>query len=383
MNRRKVRIFTGGKNIKLARRVCDELEMPLSRVEHQGLFNDGDEQIEIGECVRGCHCIVFQTTVKPESIAWTEFKLICKALKDAKAESIIGIISNFGGARQDRRDDKRVPVTAKVIAQELDILGINRLVIMDIHADAIENYFSNVGIEKISSKPLYTARFKILQEEGKRVFAGPDLSAAKTLAVPMSKEIQPSSVATVAKMRLTGETTEILWTLGDVEDALVDILDDILASGGTASGAADKFHEGKARDIRLNVPHAMLVGEFVAKLRNPNITKIRVTNSTPFTFGIPDDVLNKMEVLDVAPLFAEAIKVILENDPAYSIHRILTPGYWLEHVRRNKLVLPREDWPIETEDEKKCLDLMIKIAAAREKEIRRHIQETSSYRAKS
>ncbi len=380
MDTRKVRLFTGGRHPDLAKGICDCLDLPLGRINHQALHPDGDEKIDIGECVRGCTCIIIQTTVKPEATSWSELFLLIDAIWRAHAKEIIIVVPNYGGARQERREQNRVPITAKVIADGIESCKVSRAIFLDLHADAIDGFFNNTRVEKLTALPLTIAILSDM-ERNNLVFGGPDLHAAKVIAVPMSKALQPSTISAIAKIRTNDRETETLFVLGDTNGKDVECGDDLLTTGGSADGAANSWCSSGAREVRLNITHPMLVGNFEKNLSNPRISRIRVTNSTPLTHGIPEGILAKMDVLDVAPLFSEAIKVVLQDDPGYPMHRLLTPQFWLEPARRGKILLSRKDWSIETKEERELLELMLKVASQREAKIKEYINATASRRS--
>ncbi len=359
----KVKIFSGLRHPRLTKRICDYLDQPLGKVNtiKPSYHADADDFPLIDESVRGCHCIYVESTVKPAALSWMHTLMMCDALHRAHAREITVIIPNFGYARAERKESDRTSISAALISAFLETACANRIVLLDPHADAIQGFFKRMWVEKLTALPLFSS--VLLRETmGQRVvLGGPDLNAAKMYALPMRKALPKATISAIAKIRVDDEEVEVLEVLGDVQNGDVEEFDDLLTTGGTLGTSAKAWIDRGALSVRANVTHPMLVGGYAEKLKNPNLSRIRVTNSTPLPATLPTEVRQKLEVIDVAPLIGEAIKVILDDSPTNPMHRLFEPATWQDGMGE-KLVLPDDDWTFEEPEETEIAGLLVQLA---------------------
>jgi len=360
---KKVKIFSGRRHPKLTRRICDYLGEPMGKVntEKPSYHSDGDDFPLIDESVRGCHCIYVEPTVKPAALSWMHTLLMCDALRRAHAREITVIIPNFGYARAERKEMDRTSISAALISTLLETTGANRIVLLDPHADAIQGFFRDMSVEKLTALPLF-ASVLLRETLGRRVvLGGPDLNAAKTHALPMRTALPGATISAIAKIRCGDEEVEVMEVLGDVQNADVEGFDDLVTTGGTLGTSAKAWIARGALIVRANVTHPMLVAGYAEKLKNPNLSRIRVTNSTPLPATFPEELKEKLEVIDIAPLIGEAIKIILEDSPTNPMHRLFEPQTWQDGKGEN-LVLPQDQWDYEELEETQIAELVVQLA---------------------
>ncbi len=299
----KLEIFSGNANKGLAEEICKELGKKLGGMMVER-FSEGEIRVKIDDNVRGKDVFVIQPTCPPPNENLMELLIIIDALKRASAGRITAVVPYYGYARQDRKDQPRVPISAKLVANLLTVAGASRILTMDLHAGQIQGFFDipldhlfavNVFVEYITSK---------LKLEN-YVVVSPDVGGIKT-ARAYAKRLGVG-LAIVDKRRISPEKAEAMNILGEVEGKNAILVDDLIATGGSLIEAANALRRAGVKKIYAAVVHGVLSGDAVKKIESSILEHLIITNTIPM-----DDrkASSKIKVLSVAPLLAEAIKRI-------------------------------------------------------------------------
>jgi len=298
-----VLIFTGNSNRKLAEAIADEIGIPISDA-FVGKFPEGEIRVKINENVRGKDVFVIQSMCPPatnDNIM--ELLIMIDALKRASAKRITAVIPFYGYARQDRKDQPRVPITAKLVANLLTVAGAHRVLTMDLHAGQIQGFF-DIPLDHLLAAPVFLNYFRKKKIKN-LIISTSDIGGIK-LAWYFAERLKTELVV-VDKKRSGPESVEAMHLIGDVKGKDVLIPDDMIATGGTLVQAA-KFLQAKgARKIYACMTHGLFSGTAVDKVINSPISEIVVTDT------IPQDArkgMKKLTVLSVSELFGESIKRI-------------------------------------------------------------------------
>ena len=296
-------IFTGGSNPQLATKVAENLNANLGAIK-VGTFSDGEINVEITENVRGKDTFVIQSTNFPAEKNLMELILIIDALKRASVRSITAVIPYFGYSRQDRRiRSARVPISAKVVADMLSNAGVTRIITLDIHSEQIQGFFSfpmdNIYTANLMVKSLLD-NYKV---EDLQVVS-PDTggvirarSVAKTLGV--------EDLAIIDKRREKANESEVINLIGDVENKVCIVPDDLIDTAGTLSNASHALKEKGAKEIIAYITHPVLSGNAIENLNNSAIDKLVVSNS--IDIGDKSKKCPKIDVFDISPILSQAI----------------------------------------------------------------------------
>ena len=309
----RMRIFTGNANPRLADAVCRHLNISLGRAV-VGRFSDGEVMIELLENVRGRDVFVLQSTCAPTNDNLMEVLVMVDALKRASAARITAAIPYFGYARQDRRPrSARVPITAKVVADMLSTVGIDRVMVMDLHADQIQGFF-NVPVDNIYATPI------LLGDLWKRNYdnllvVSPDVGGV-VRARAIAKRLD-SELAIIDKRRPKANVAEVMNIIGDVDGRNCVIMDDIVDTANTLCKAATALKEHGAKRVYAYCTHPVLSGGAVPRIAESDIDEIVVTDTIPLTEearGCP-----KIRQLSCAQLLAETMTRISNEESVSSL----------------------------------------------------------------
>jgi len=298
----KMIVFSGNSNKDLASKICKNLKLKMG----QGLisrFSDGEVRIKIEENVRGKDVFVVQSTCSPVNESIMELLIMIDALKRASANRITAVMPYFGYARQDRKDQPRVPITAKLIANLLTTAGANRVLALDLHAGQIQGFF-DIPVDHIFAIDVFVDYFKKIGENN-LVIVSPDVGGIK-MARAYAKKFN-AGLAIVDKRRNSPEATEVMHILGEVNGKNVIMVDDIIATGSSLVEAAGALKKSGARKIFAAVSHGILSANAVEKLENSDIDYLVVTDSIPLG---EEKKSKKIKTVSVSKLYAEAIKRI-------------------------------------------------------------------------
>jgi ribose-phosphate pyrophosphokinase len=315
---RELKIFSGRANPQLAKDICDFLHLDLGSIS-LGKFPDGENFCKIEEDVRGRDVYLIQPTCPPVNDNLMELLIMIDSCKRASAARITAVIPYFGYARQDRKDEGRVPITAKLVANVITRAGADRVLAMDLHAPQIQGFF-DVPVDHLYAAPALTNYFQNQSlDPNDIVVVSPDEGSIKR-AIGHSKRIG-GKLAIIDKVRdnpLHTQQKNIIG--GPVEGKICLMFDDMISTGGSICGAARLVHEAGAREIHLAATHGVLCGPAIQRLREAPIKSLVITNTIPLT---PEKRLDNIHVLTVAPLLAEAIRRIHSNK---SISQMFSSG---------------------------------------------------------
>ncbi|MGD9045130.1 MAG: ribose-phosphate pyrophosphokinase, partial [Desulfobacterales bacterium] len=273
-----ISIFTGNSNLTLAQKICEYLHLPLGNAQVK-TFSDGEIQIEIDENVRSKDVFVIQSTCAPVNDNLVELLLMIDALKRSSARRITAVMPYFGYARQDKKVAPRVPISAKLVADMVAVAGANRVITMDLHAGQIQGFF-DIPVDNIFAAPLLIEyiRSHFLNN---LVVVSPDAGGVER-ARAFAKRLD-ADLAIIDKRRSAPNQAKAMAVIGDVQDKVAVILDDMADTAGTLTGAADALKAEGARDIHACCAHAVLSGPAIERIMNSNIKNLVVTDTIPLT----------------------------------------------------------------------------------------------------
>jgi ribose-phosphate pyrophosphokinase len=304
-----VKIFSGSASEYLAERICRAYGNPLGKLSHTK-FSDGEMTICYDESVRGCDVFLIQSTFPP-SDNLMELLLMIDAAKRASAKTITVVMPYFGYARQDRKDQPRVPISSKLVANLLTAAGAQRIVTCDLHAGQIQGFFE-FPVDHLYGSAIFVPYLEA-QNFGKLVFAAPDVGAMGR-ARGFSTFFENSEIVVCDKHRKKANEVASMKVIGEVEGADIVILDDLIDTAGTITTAAKVIKENGAKSVRAMVTHPILSGPAYERINDSELQELVVTDSIPLREESP-----KIKVLPSAELFAKAIRKIHDNESISSL----------------------------------------------------------------
>ncbi|MFC1667594.1 ribose-phosphate diphosphokinase, partial [Candidatus Omnitrophota bacterium] len=287
-------IFTGNSNVGLAKEIVKYLQMPLGKV-FVTSFSEGEIRVKIQENVRGKDVFIVQSTCPPPNKNLMELLILIDALKRASARRITAVLPFFGYARQDRKDQPRVPITAKLVANLLTKAGADRVLTVDLHAGQIQGFF-DIPLDHLYAITTVVGYFAELKIKN-RVVVSPDVGGIK-MARAYAKRLR-APLAIVDKRRVSGEATEVMNILGDVKGRNAIIIDDLVATASSLVEAAHALKRSGAKEIYAAITHPILSGPAIKRIEASSIKRLIVTNTIPVTDGKKHV---KIKVLSIAPL---------------------------------------------------------------------------------
>ena len=306
---KKLKIFTGNANPKLAKEIVDYLGLELGKA-FVGKFNNGEIQVLIDESVRGKDVFVIQPTCQPANDTLMELLIMADALKRASAKHITAVVPYYGYARQDRKTRGREPITSKLVADLMTTAGITRVVTMDLHAGQIQGFF-DVPVDHLGSASIIAKYLNQKKEEmdmGDIVVVSPDLGGV-TRARDLADRIN-APIAIIEKRRPRPGVAEVMNVIGDIKGKTCIIIDDIVDTAGSLCGGAKALQELGASRVYAACAHAVLTDPAVDRIKKSVISELIITNTIP----LPDEKkIDKIKVLSVAPLLGEAIMRIFHD----------------------------------------------------------------------
>jgi len=303
---KKIKIFAGNSNIDLAKKICEELGVPLGDSTVK-TFSDGEISVNIGETVRGADVFIIQSVSPPEVNKYLmELLIMIDALKRASAERITAVIPYYGYARQDRKAKARDPISAKLVADILTKAGVNRVLTMDLHAAQIQGYF-DIPVDHLVGSPILADYF-ITKNIENLVVVSPDLGSV-TRARDFADRLG-CSIAIIDKVRPEANVSEVMNIIGKVKGKNVILIDDMIDTAGTITKGAEALKEVGAKDVYACCTHAVLSGPAIDRIRKSEIKEVIVLD----TIKLSDNMkLKNMTELSVSKLFAESIRRIYSN----------------------------------------------------------------------
>jgi len=305
-------IFAGVSNIPLAKKVSSRIGKPLGMIELKR-FSDGEIWVKYGENIRGLDVFLIQST-NPPADNLMELLIMIDAAKRASAKTITAVIPYFGYARQDRKDQPRVAISAKLIANLLTVAGADRIITMDLHAAQIQGYF-DIPFDHLYGSSVFNERIELHKKN--LVVVSPDVGGIK-IARAYAKMLDCGLVV-IDKRRPKQNLAEVMNIIGDVSGKDILIVDDLIDTAGTFVGAIDALKEKGALNIYGAITHPVLSGNAMERIRNSKVSKLFVTDSINIE-GIHQE--KKIQVVSSAELFAEAIRRTFNNESISSLFHI-------------------------------------------------------------
>ncbi|MGX7092887.1 ribose-phosphate diphosphokinase [Hutsoniella sourekii] len=303
----KLKIFSLNSNKPLAEKIAEEVGVELGKIEISR-FADGEIKVNIDESIRGSHVYVIQSTSAPVNDNLMELMIMIDALRRASAKTVNLVIPYYGYARQDRKAKSREPITAKLVANMLEMAGADRIVAMDLHAAQIQGFF-DIPLDHLMGAPLLANYFidnGLIGDD--IVVVSPDhggVTRARKLA-----EFLKAPIAIVDKRRPKANVAEVMNIVGDIDGKIAILIDDMIDTGGTICLAAEALMEKGAKEVYVTCTHPVLSGPAVERLEQAPIKKVIITD----TIALPEEkIIDKIEIVSVAQLVGEAIRRIHEN----------------------------------------------------------------------
>lgn len=306
-------LFTGNANPVLAQEIATHLGVQLGQAD-VGRFSDGEVTVEIHQNVRARDVFVVQSTCAPTNENLMELAFMVDAIKRASARRITAVIPYFGYARQDRRPrSMRVPISAKVVANMLETVGVERLLTMDLHADQIQGFF-DIPVDNIYASPVLLSDLKA-KNYPNLVVISPDVGGvvrARALAKQLGCDL-----AIIDKRRPAANVSEVMHVIGEIEGRNCVIMDDMIDTAGTLVKAAEVLKERGAKSVYAYCTHAVFSGPAIERIAKSQIDEVVITNTIPLSDAAK--ACKKIRQLSVAFLFAETIRRISDGESVTSL----------------------------------------------------------------
>jgi ribose-phosphate pyrophosphokinase len=302
-----LKIFSGSSNPALAGEVCKYLGIPLGGAKID-MFPDGEKVIRVEDDVRGRDCFVVQSTCKPVDEHLVELLIFLDCLRRASASRITAVIPYFGYARQDRKDEGRVPITAKLVANMITTAGANRVLAIDLHAHQLQGFF-DIPVDHLAGELVLSKYFRDLKIDNLTVVS-PDVGNMKT-ASRYSAHLG-GELAIVHKKRVSGSEVDAQEIIGEVRGRNILMCDDIIATAGTVCSAAALVKKRGAEKVYVGATHGVFAPQALERLAKAPIDRVVVTDTIPQ--NKTSKKISNIKVLSVAAMLGEAIKRIHRNE---------------------------------------------------------------------
>ncbi|ACB75619.1 ribose-phosphate diphosphokinase [Opitutus terrae] len=313
MGESRLKIFSGNSNRALAEEICRSIGVPLGEATVTS-FPDGESFVKINENVRGQDVFIIQSTCPPTNHHLMELLIMIDAARRASAARITAVLPFYGYARQDRKDQPRVPITAKLVANLLVAAGATRILTMDLHSQQIQGFF-DIPVDHLYASPVFFEYFAKRKLDRTLVVCSPDVGGMKMAAA--YADVLGATLGLVAKKRKSATAVEAMSVVGEVSGCDVLLVDDITETAGTLTAAAKILREAGAAKITAAVSHCILNDVAVERLKSGLIDELITTNSTPVEpRGLP------ITVLSIAKLLGQAIIRINSNESVTGLFRI-------------------------------------------------------------
>lgn len=310
-----IKIFAGNSNLTVAKHIANALKLPLGKVDVK-TFSDGEISVSLNESVRGSDCFIVQSTCDPVNKNLMELLIMIDAMKRASAARITAVIPYFGYARQDRKAKSRDPISAKLVADLITTAGADRVLTMDLHAPQIQGFF-NIPVDHLVGSRLLVSflKNKVKNHTDEYVVVSPDLGSVTRVRAFASKLSLP--IAIIDKRRQRANVSEVMNIIGDVKNKKVILVDDMIDTAGTlCNAAAAVVEKGGANEVLACATHAVLSGPAIERIKNSSIKELFLLDTIPIS---KEKFIDKINILSVASLFAEAIERIYEDVPVSSM----------------------------------------------------------------
>ncbi|NLJ41615.1 MAG: ribose-phosphate pyrophosphokinase [Clostridiales bacterium] len=308
-----IKIFSANSNPKLAKEIAECVGIPMGKAEVT-TFSDGEISVNIHETVRGADVFVVQSTSFPSNDNLMEMLIMIDAFKRASAGRITAVMPYYGYARQDRKAKARDPITAKLIADLITTAGADRVLTMDLHAPQIQGFFS-IPLDHLVGLPILVQYYLECGFEDQDVVVGtPDIGSvnrARGFAYRLN-----APIAIIDKRRPRANVAEVMNVIGDVKGKKVLLVDDLIDTAGTLVEGANALLANGAKEIYACATHGVLSGPAIERIQDSPIKEFLITDTIPLP---PEKHIDKIKVLSVAPIFAEAIDRIYEDLPVSTL----------------------------------------------------------------
>lgn len=298
-------VFSGNATPELAKKVASHLHVPLGDAE-VGQFSDGEISVEINENVRGSDVFLIQSTCAPTNDSIMELLVMADALRRASAGRITAVMPYFGYARQDRRvRSARVPITAKVVADMITTVGIDRVLTVDLHADQIQGFF-DIPVDNVYGSPVLLNDIKKQNYENLMVVS-PDVGGV-VRARAVAKQLNDCDLAIIDKRRPKANTSQVMHIIGEVEGRNCILVDDMVDTAGTLCKAAEALKDHGATKVVAYATHAVLSGAAIDNLNQSKMDELVITDTIPLSKA--GKACNRIRQLSLAPMLAECVRRI-------------------------------------------------------------------------
>lgn len=302
-----IKVFSGSGNPELTTKICKYLGVPVGGAKIER-FPDGEKIIKCEDDVRGKDCYVVQSGCRPVDENLMELLIFLDCLKRASASRITAVIPYFGYARQDRKDEGRVPITAKLVSNLITTAGAERVLAMDLHAAQLQGFF-DIPVDHLFAEPVLTKHFLGKKIE-KLTIVSPDVGNIKRAARYVAG--LNGDLAIIHKRRISANVVQCCEIIGNVKGRNVLMCDDIISTAGTMCTAAQMVKERGAEKIFIGATHGIFCGEAIAKIKDSPIDEVVVTDTVRQDENIKN--LENLKVLTVSEILGEAIKRIHRNE---------------------------------------------------------------------
>ncbi len=308
-------VFAGNANPQLAQDIASYLDMPLGKA-IVGKFSDAEVMVEILENVRGKHIFIVQPTCAPTNDNLMELLVMADAMRRASARMVTAVIPYFGYARQDRRPrSARVPITAKVVANMITSVGINKLLTVDLHADQIQGFF-DIPVDNVYASPILLGDIWKSKDPNLMVVS-PDVGGV-VRARALAKRLDDADLAIIDKRRPKANVAQIMHIIGDVRDRSCVLIDDLVDTAGTLCQAANALKQHGAAKVKAYITHPVLSGPAVENIENSQLDELVVTDSIPLS---PEaHACSRIRQVSIAEMLAETIRRINNDESVSSLY---------------------------------------------------------------
>jgi len=316
-NAREMKVFAGRHSTELTQRICEHLGLPMGQA-RTAAFPDGELMVKLEEDVRGRDCFVVLSTCQPVNENLVELLIFIDCLKRASASRVTIVTPYFGYARQDRKEEGRVPITAKLVANLITAARADRVLALDLHAAQIQGFF-DIPLDHLSATPVFYDYFTSRREElGDLCMVSPDVGNVKV--AEGFANLLSADLAIINKRRLGGSDVATGHLIGDVRGKTIIMFDDIISTAGTVCEAAKLVMEAGASRVIAAATHAVVVGDAVKRLEDSPISELVVTNTIPTggRFGAFED---RVRILCVGGLLGSAIERIHKDESISALFR--------------------------------------------------------------
>jgi ribose-phosphate pyrophosphokinase len=305
----KMMVFSGNANPELAQRVASRLYLSLGKAD-VGKFSDGEIAVELNENVRGKDVFVLQSTCAPTNDNLMELIVMIDALRRASASRITAVVPYFGYARQDRRvRSSRVPITAKVVADMMVTVGVDRVLTVDLHAEQIQGFFT-CPVDNVYGSPVLNDDILACEYENLMVVS-PDIGGV-VRARAIAKQLNEADLAIIDKRRPKAGEAQVMNLIGEVEGRTCLLVDDMVDTAGTLCKAADALKERGAAKVVAYCTHAVLSGNALENIRTSQLDELVVTDTIPLSAKARD--VSKIRQLTIADLLAESMRRVANEE---------------------------------------------------------------------